>query len=47
MKIAVCDDEKIFTENTIEMIYSLLADRNMCSITACSSGEEVLEKHGN
>ncbi len=45
MKIAVCDDEKIFTENTIEMIYSLLADRNMCSIIACSSGEEVLEKH--
>lgn len=45
MKIAICDDEEVFIENTIDMIKSILADADMCSITACKSGEELLEKH--
>lgn len=45
MKIAICDDEELFIENTILLINSILADVGMCSITACSSGEELLEKH--
>ena len=45
MKIAICDDEELFIENTIHLINSILADVGMCSITACSSGEELLEKH--
>lgn len=45
MKIAICDDEKIFAENTAKIITSLLADKSKCDIVTCSSGEEVLEKH--
>lgn len=45
MKIAICDDEELFIENTINLINSISADIGMCSITACSCGEELLEKH--
>ena len=45
MRVAICDDEEVFIKNTIKMINSILADASMCSITACTSGEELLEKH--
>lgn len=45
MKIAICDDEEAFIEKTIEMINLILADTDSCTITACSSGEELIEKH--
>lgn len=45
MKIAICDDEELFIENTKHLINSILVDIGMCSITAFSSGEELLEQH--
>lgn len=45
MNIAICDDEKVFIKNTIEMINYILSDASLCSIIACTSGEELIEKH--
>ena len=47
MKIAVCDDEQVFVDKTINFLNSLVADTDTCDIFPCSSGEELLNKHNS
>lgn len=47
MKIAICDDEEVFNEQTIELITSMLAKPAECEIKTYFSGETLLDEYAS
>lgn len=45
MKIAICDDEEIFVNETRKILNNVLADSSKCNIIGCLNGEELLDHH--
>lgn len=47
MRIAICDDEEVFNEQTIELITSMLAKPAECEIKTYFSGETLLDEYAS